>query len=130
MFGTLLWPFILYLVASSSIVDYIFFWLYRLMPGGRKFATLKASSPSSIRSLQNAVRGYRFVKIMLVFVLQVSLFKWKIRLSPWCILGILPAKIYQRCLFTAHEKAVAFYGSHCFFLIYVFDFRFYFISYL
>lgn len=34
-------------------------WLYRLMPGGRKFASLKASSPSSFRSLQTAVRGCR-----------------------------------------------------------------------
>lgn len=59
MFGTLLWPFIIYLVASSSIVDHIFLWLYRLMPGGRKFASLKASSPSSFRSLQTAVRGCR-----------------------------------------------------------------------
>lgn len=59
MFGTLLWPFILYLVASSSILDHIFLWLCRLMPGGRKFVTVKASCPSSIRSLQNAVRGYR-----------------------------------------------------------------------
>lgn len=59
MFGTLLWPFIIYLVANSSIVDHIFLWLYRLMPGGRKFASLKASSPSSFRSLQTAVRGCR-----------------------------------------------------------------------
>lgn len=59
MFGTLLWPFIIYLVASSSIVDHILLWLYRLMPGGRKFASLKASSPSSFRSLQTAVRGCR-----------------------------------------------------------------------
>lgn len=59
MFGTLLWPFIVYLVASSSIVDHIFLWLYHLMPGGRKFASLKASSPSSFRSLQTAVRGCR-----------------------------------------------------------------------
>ncbi|XP_073259352.1 transmembrane protein 39A-like isoform X2 [Porites lutea] len=59
MFGTLLWPFIIYLVASSSIVDHIFLWLYHLMPGGRKFASLKASSPSSFRSLQTAVRGCR-----------------------------------------------------------------------
>ena len=64
MFDTLLWPFILCLVASSSIVDNIFFWLYRLMPGGRKLANLKANcQSSSIRNLQNAVRGYRFVKL-------------------------------------------------------------------
>lgn len=60
MFDTLLWPSILCLVASSSILDNIFFWLYRLMPGGRKLANLKANcQSSSIRSLQNAVRGYR-----------------------------------------------------------------------
>ena len=63
MFETLLWPFILCLVANSSILDHIFLWLYRLMPGGRKFVNLKAScSSTSIRSLQNVVRGYRFVK--------------------------------------------------------------------
>lgn len=60
MFETLLWPFILCLVANSSILDHIFLWLYRLMPGGRKFVNLKAScSSTSIRSLQNVVRGYR-----------------------------------------------------------------------
>lgn len=52
MFETLLVPFLFYLIASSSVPDHFVNWFSRFMPGGRKFASLKAGCPPTLRSLQ------------------------------------------------------------------------------